>query len=102
MALIECYECGKQVSDSAAACPNCGAPVKQNLSSKRGGREPYTTQEAALLLSQQRKTNHVLHLLLTIITGGLWIIVWILVSISNASHNSSIERSIRRGIMVKK
>lgn len=28
MALINCYECGKQISDSAKACPNCGAPVK--------------------------------------------------------------------------
>jgi hypothetical protein len=27
MALIECKECSKQVSDSAAACPNCGAPI---------------------------------------------------------------------------
>lgn len=27
MALIACVECGKQVSDKAAACPNCGAPV---------------------------------------------------------------------------
>lgn len=27
MALIECYECHKQVSDKAAACPHCGAPV---------------------------------------------------------------------------
>ncbi|MCJ1886086.1 OB-fold putative lipoprotein [Pseudomonas sp. LA21] len=32
MALIECYECNKQVSDSAAACPNCGAPVKKKVS----------------------------------------------------------------------
>jgi len=27
MALINCSECGKQVSDQAAACPHCGAPV---------------------------------------------------------------------------
>ncbi|HEL3748651.1 TPA: zinc ribbon domain-containing protein [Stenotrophomonas maltophilia] len=27
MALIECAECGNQVSDKAAACPRCGAPV---------------------------------------------------------------------------
>ena len=26
MALIYCQECGKQVSDRAAACPHCGAP----------------------------------------------------------------------------
>lgn len=27
MAIIECKECGGKVSDSAAACPHCGAPV---------------------------------------------------------------------------
>lgn len=27
MALIYCRECGKQVSDSAAACPSCGVRV---------------------------------------------------------------------------
>lgn len=102
MALIKCYECQKQVSESAAACPHCGAPVKPKPSSKKGDREPFSAQEAALLLSRKRKTNHILHLLLTIITGGLWVLVWILVSISNSSHNSSIERSIHRGMKVKK
>ena len=28
MALITCAECGKEVSNKAAACPNCGAPIK--------------------------------------------------------------------------
>ena len=28
MALIKCSECGKEVSDKASACPNCGAPVE--------------------------------------------------------------------------
>jgi len=27
MAMIRCGECGKEVSDKAASCPNCGAPV---------------------------------------------------------------------------
>lgn len=27
MALISCSECGKEVSDKAAACPGCGAPI---------------------------------------------------------------------------
>jgi len=31
MALIVCAECKKTVSDKAAACPNCGAPVNENL-----------------------------------------------------------------------
>lgn len=29
MALIDCRECGKQVSTEAAACPACGAPTLQ-------------------------------------------------------------------------
>ena len=28
MALISCPECGKEISDKAAACPNCGCPVE--------------------------------------------------------------------------
>ncbi|MCG5535734.1 zinc ribbon domain-containing protein [Ectothiorhodospira mobilis] len=27
MALIECPECGRQVSDKAPTCPNCGVPI---------------------------------------------------------------------------
>lgn len=27
MALIECQECGKEISDMAEKCPNCGAPI---------------------------------------------------------------------------
>lgn len=27
MALIDCEECGNQISDKAVACPRCGAPV---------------------------------------------------------------------------
>lgn len=27
MAMIQCSECGKQISDKAASCPNCGAPA---------------------------------------------------------------------------
>lgn len=34
MALIKCTECGKEVSDKAAACPNCGAPINAGSSPK--------------------------------------------------------------------
>lgn len=32
MALVECKECGAQVSQSAKACPNCGAPPPKRTS----------------------------------------------------------------------
>lgn len=30
MALINCSECGKEISDKATTCPNCGAPTKKD------------------------------------------------------------------------
>ncbi len=30
MALIKCPECGKEISDKATACPNCGCPIAPN------------------------------------------------------------------------
>ena len=29
MALINCPECGKEISDKAASCPHCGNPMNQ-------------------------------------------------------------------------
>ena len=29
MAMINCPECGKEISDQAASCINCGYPIKQ-------------------------------------------------------------------------
>lgn len=35
MALINCPECGKQISENAEACPNCGNPIsKQPIGNK--------------------------------------------------------------------
>ena len=31
MALINCTECGKEVSDRAKTCPNCGCPIIQEV-----------------------------------------------------------------------
>ena len=32
MALIICGDCGKEISDAAKVCPNCGCPVKGGIS----------------------------------------------------------------------
>ena len=33
------------------------------------------------IVNNGRKTNHLLHLILTLITGGLWAIVWVILII---------------------
>ena len=37
MALINCKECGQQISDSATVCPHCGAPVIKEVYCVRCG-----------------------------------------------------------------
>ncbi|MDR3117854.1 MAG: zinc ribbon domain-containing protein [Mediterranea sp.] len=32
MALINCPECGKEISDKAVSCPNCGVPMRNDTS----------------------------------------------------------------------
>lgn len=44
----------------------------------------------------KKKTNHILHLILSLLTGGLWIAIWLLVGISNSLENSRLDRKIRK------
>ena len=34
MALIKCKECGKEISDQATTCPNCGCPINDDTYTK--------------------------------------------------------------------
>ena len=34
MTLVKCNECGKEVSDQAASCPHCGAPIHGSATNK--------------------------------------------------------------------
>lgn len=45
MALIKCTECGKEISDKAVACPNCGCPVGEILKDTKRTNS-YSTFEA--------------------------------------------------------
>lgn len=41
------------------------------------------------------RTNHILHLILSIMTGGLWIFIWFLVAMKNRVETKDIERKIK-------
>jgi len=49
---------------------------------------------AMFLEMRKKKVNHILHLILTCCTMGLWLIVWIGVSMSASSFNANIESNI--------
>jgi len=44
MALIKCSECGKEISDKAKVCINCGAPIEISIQPKETP-EPASKQE---------------------------------------------------------
>ena len=81
MALINCNECGTEVSDRATACIKCGTPLNE---------------EVALLENKMVETNHILHLLLSIVTFGLWLFIWVAITIGNIWENRSIENKLER------
>jgi hypothetical protein len=51
MALTKCHECGRDVSDQAKACPNCGAPIGGPVS---GAKQGESAQPAATSSSPAR------------------------------------------------
>lgn len=68
MALIICPECGKQVSDRAATCPDCGCPIASNV---EGNNAPNTPVETANVPKKSKKPLiiAVIALLLVIAAG---------------------------------
>ena len=50
MSLINCPECGKEISDKAISCPNCGNPINQTI-------EVVNTKSEALLKFPELPTN---------------------------------------------
>ena len=50
MALIKCSECGKEASDKANACPNCGAPIKEDPIKKEINAGINVTKKLAIVL----------------------------------------------------
>lgn len=46
MTLIECPECGREVSDQAEACPDCAFPISAEQDLSQGGSEEVQTIEA--------------------------------------------------------
>lgn len=56
----------------------------------RGGRVEYRSQFQAVVV-YGKPVNHILHLILSIVTAGLWLIVWFLVAQSGGERRDVID-----------
>ena len=52
--------------------------------------------KALQLISKKKKTSHLLHLFLSIITAGIWLPIWALVALSNGIENARIDAKINK------
>ena len=52
------------------------------------------TLKLIMLEQQLVKTNHLLHLLLTLCTGGLWVVIWLLCAAINQHKNAPTKKAI--------
>lgn len=90
MALINCPECNNQVSNTAEACPHCGAPISGAKEGHAAGVQIKTIQETSKRLK--------LHVLFSafLFWGGL---LWILLA-SNSSQNNADDPNLTPAFMV--
>lgn len=59
----------------------------------RGGRVE-TQSDYNAVIRYEAKTNHVLHLILSILTVGLWAFVWVTIGIINMVKNKAVTLSV--------
>lgn len=69
MPLINCRECGNEVSDKAPSCPKCGVPIAIIQENKAAGTQLHTIQET----SKKFKLQTILSVFCLII-GFVWLI----------------------------
>lgn len=68
MALINCIECNREVSDRAAACPHCGAPVAVGFAGSATAPTVHAVQRVQVVQIGKNRSTAVL---LAIFLGGI-------------------------------
>lgn len=54
MALINCTECGKEISDKASSCPNCGCPLESNENASKE-QNPHTEVDTSKTITNDKE-----------------------------------------------
>ena len=85
MALVKCGECGKDISDKAIACPNCGAPVATGAPVRR----------APVLVPPRRKTSKWAYVGLVLIVGIILFIYRAIMSDHAAPLSAGLAGALR-------
>lgn len=87
MALINCPECKKEVSDQSISCPNCGYPIRQNSIFSSPPPLPSNNLENLNRKKQEEKTSPI------VIIASILALIFIVVQCSSTDSPSTDEAS---------
>ena len=52
--------------------------------------------EATKLAIQDQKVSHILHLILSVFTMGLWMVIWLIVTVSASMERNRLKAQLKR------
>ena len=52
--------------------------------------------EATKLAIQDQKVSHILHLILSVFTMGLWVVIWLIVTVSASMERNRLKAQLKR------
>ena len=90
MALIQCPECGKEVSDKVKACPHCGYPMEET---SQQSNTPQPVEVTAINLSSKDpgKTKRIVIGIVAALCVVLAVVIVVFVNKANAEKQAALD-----------
>lgn len=77
MALINCPECGREISEMAKSCPHCGCPIQKSTENKGSRSKPKKTHNSENRNEKPKKKGSCLKIVLIVLAALMVLIVLI-------------------------
>lgn len=77
MALINCPECGREISEMAKSCPHCGCPIQKPTENKGSNSKPKKTHNSENRNEKPKKKGSCLKIILIVLAALMVLIVLI-------------------------
>ncbi len=98
MALVSCGECGRQVSDKAQACPQCGGPIRAAPAAEPlpPGVPPNWREELSAHKAAKKRTRPVFLIALGIAVVGVFVVYRAVTSNTAAPPSAGVRGALRQ------
>ena len=80
----ECPFCSELIKETAKKCKHCGEILDVVLRAADDSKKTQnvfmnsSSASAAVAVTESKSFPHILHLIMTVLTGGLWLIIWLI------------------------